>query len=35
LLTVVPKDLGLALNPQIGPVDTLIIDHAEEFREQQ
>jgi bla regulator protein BlaR1 len=31
-LTAVPRDLGLALNPQIGPVDTLIIDHAEEFR---
>jgi uncharacterized protein (TIGR03435 family) len=35
LLAAVPRDLGLALNPQIGPVDTLIIDHAEEFREQQ
>jgi len=35
LLTAVPKDLGLALSPQIGPVDTLIIDHAEEVTNQQ
>jgi uncharacterized protein (TIGR03435 family) len=35
LLTAVPKELGLALNPQIAPVDTLVIDHAEQVTEQQ
>jgi bla regulator protein BlaR1 len=35
LLTAVPKELGLALNPQIAPVDTLVIDHAEQITEQQ
>jgi bla regulator protein blaR1 len=34
LLTAVPKELGLALNPQIAPVDTLVIDHAEQVTEQ-
>jgi uncharacterized protein (TIGR03435 family) len=35
LLAAVPKDLGLALNPQIAPVETLVIDHAEEVTSQQ
>jgi bla regulator protein blaR1 len=33
LLAAVPKELGLALNPQIAPVDTLVIDHAEQITE--
>jgi bla regulator protein BlaR1 len=35
LLAAVPKDLGLALNPQIAPVETLVIDHAEEVTYKQ
>lgn len=35
LLTAVPKELGLALNPQIAPVETLVIDHAEEVRDEK
>jgi uncharacterized protein (TIGR03435 family) len=35
LLTAVPKELGLALNPQLGPVETLIVDRAEPATSQQ
>jgi uncharacterized protein (TIGR03435 family) len=35
LLAAVPKDLGLALNPQIAPVETLIVDHAEPVTDKQ
>jgi uncharacterized protein (TIGR03435 family) len=35
LLAAVPKELGLALNPQLGPVETLIVDHAEPATSQQ
>ena len=34
LLVALPEELGLALNPQIAPVDTLVIDHAEQVTEQ-
>jgi uncharacterized protein (TIGR03435 family) len=34
LLRAVPRELGLALNPQIAPVEMLIIDHAEKIADQ-
>ncbi len=35
LLVALPEELGLALNPKIALVDTLVIDHAEEVTSQQ
>ncbi|HEV3036583.1 MAG TPA: M56 family metallopeptidase [Candidatus Angelobacter sp.] len=30
ILVAVPHDLGLQLNPQVGPVEVIIVDHAEQ-----
>jgi uncharacterized protein (TIGR03435 family) len=30
ILAAVPHDLGLQLNPQVGPVEMIIVDHAEQ-----
>lgn len=30
ILAAVPRDLGLHLNPQVGPVEAIIVDHAEQ-----
>ncbi len=35
LLVALPEELGPALNSKIAPVDTLVIDHAEEVRDPQ